>query len=395
MKKFFLLVCFVSSLFAVGTKISHIPAAKTVFIDLDESVCDEACLASYLQNNEIFSFLSKYHGAVEDEEIKNRYIYFQALFRIVSDESMSIKVAILVPQKSIRRYAITTVNSIVAYMLSKNHDFEVSVFNSIDEEESSIKEAIEEIKRQNHQYVIAPVTIKGAQELVKYSQNLLIYIPTLHLNEFNNLNSNIIFGGIDYEEQVSRLLKYSNSKVSLFWDGSLLGENLNEIIKKQVPHIGYEQAIDNSKVNFKRIFKDNNKLNNSSIFLNTPLVRTSLIASQLRFYEREPYSLLSTQINYNPLILTLTQFEDREKLYIANSIGKTSTKLEEINALFGHNIVYDWVNYSASIGVDYIYTRHLLPTENQEFREKIEDNQVIYDISIVKPKRYKFEKELF
>jgi SRSO17 transposase len=395
MKKFFLLVCFVSSLFAVGTKISHIPAAKTVFIDLDESVCDEACLASYLQNNEIFSFLSKYHGAVEDEEIKNRYIYFQALFRIVSDESMSIKVAILVPQKSIRRYAITTVNSIVAYMLSKNHDFEVSVFNSVDEEESSIKEAIEEIKRQNHQYVIAPVTIKGAQELVKYSQNLLIYIPTLHLNEFNNLNSNIIFGGIDYEEQVSRLLKYSNSKVSLFWDGSLLGENLNEIIKKQVPHISYEQAIDNSKVNFKRIFKDNNKLNNSSIFLNTPLVRTSLIASQLRFYEREPYSLLSTQINYNPLILTLTQFEDREKLYIANSIGKTSTKLEEINALFGHNIVYDWVNYSASIGVDYIYTRHLLPTENQEFREKIEDNQVIYDISIVKPKRYKFEKELF
>jgi SRSO17 transposase len=379
----------------VGTKISHIPAAKTVFIDLDESVCDEACLASYLQNNEIFSFLSKYHGTVEDEEIKNRYIYFQALFRIVSDESMSIKVAILVPQKSIRRYAITTVNSIVAYMLSKNHDFEVSVFNSIDEEESSIKEAIEEIKRQNHQYVIAPVTIKGAQELVKYSQNLLIYIPTLHLNEFNNLNSNIIFGGIDYEEQVSRLLKYSNSKVSLFWDGSLLGENLNEIIKKQVPHISYEQAIDNSKVNFKRIFKDNNKLNNSSIFLNTPLVRTSLIASQLRFYEREPYSLLSTQINYNPLILTLTQFEDREKLYIANSIGKTSTKLEEINALFGHNIVYDWVNYSASIGVDYIYTRHLLPTENQEFREKIEDNQVIYDISIVKPKRYKFEKELF
>lgn len=395
MKKFFLLVCFVSSLFAVGTKISHIPAAKTVFIDLDESVCDEACLASYLQNNEIFSFLSKYHGAVEDEEIKNRYIYFQALFRIVSDESMSIKVAILVPQKSIRRYAITTVNSIVAYMLSKNHDFEVSVFNSVDEEESSIKEAIEEIKRQNHQYVIAPVTIKGAQELVKYSQNLLIYIPTLHLNEFNNLNSNIIFGGIDYEEQVSRLLKYSNSKVSLFWDGSLLGENLNEIIKKQVPHISYEQAIDNSKVNFKRIFKDNNKLNNSSIFLNTPLVRTSLIASQLRFYEREPYSLLSTQINYNPLILTLTQFKDREKLYIANSIGKTSTKLEEINALFGHNIVYDWVNYSASIGVDYIYTRHLLPTENQEFREKIEDNQVIYDISIVKPKRYKFEKELF
>jgi SRSO17 transposase len=395
MKKFFLLVCFVSSLFAVGTKISHIPAAKTVFIDLDESVCDEACLASYLQNNEIFSFLSKYHGTVEDEEIKNRYIYFQALFRIVSDESMSIKVAILVPQKSIRRYAITTVNSIVAYMLSKNHDFEVSVFNSIDEEESSIKEAIEEIKRQNHQYVIAPVTIKGAQELVKYSQNLLIYIPTLHLNEFNNLNSNIIFGGIDYEEQVSRLLKYSNSKVSLFWDGSLLGENLNEIIKKQVPHISYEQAIDNSKVNFKRIFKDNNKLNNSSIFLNTPLVRTSLIASQLRFYEREPYSLLSTQINYNPLILTLTQFEDREKLYIANSIGKTSTKLEEINALFGHNIVYDWVNYSASIGVDYIYTIHLLPTENQEFREKIEDNQVIYDISIVKPKRYKFEKELF
>jgi SRSO17 transposase len=129
--------------------------------------------------------------------------------------------------------------------------------------------------------------------------------------------------------------------------------------------------------------------------MNTPLVKTSLIASQLRVYDIEPYALLSTQINYNPMLLTLTQYADRKEFFIANSIGKSTVNMEELNSLFGHDIVYDWVNYSTSVGIDYFYTHYFVPTASRNFNENIVENQVEYDISIVKPKRYKFEKELF
>ena len=128
--------------------------------------------------------------------------------------------------------------------------------------------------------------------------------------------------------------------------------------------------------------------------MNVPLVKTSLIASQLRVYKIKPYVILSTQINYNPMLLTLTQYADRKNLYIANSIGKTSVNMEELNSLFGHDIVYDWVNYSTSIGIDYMYTHYFVPIAEKKFNERIIDNQVEYDISIMQPKRYKFSKIL-
>jgi hypothetical protein len=69
--------------------------------------------------------------------------------------------------------------------------------------------------------------------------------------------------------------------------------------------------------------------------------------------------------------------------------------MQELNSLFGHDIVYDWVNYATSIGIDYFYSFYFVPTTTRSFNENIVDNQVNYDISIVKPKRYKFEKEFF
>jgi hypothetical protein len=69
--------------------------------------------------------------------------------------------------------------------------------------------------------------------------------------------------------------------------------------------------------------------------------------------------------------------------------------MKEINSLFGHDIVYDWVNYSTSVGIDYLYTHYFVPVAEKNFDENIVENQVKYDVSIVKPKRYKFEKVLF
>ncbi len=395
MRVLFFFLFIVSTLFSQSDKASHIPPTKSIFLDLDTTVCDNACLEKLLQDGQVFSFLSKYRANNENELLENQYVLYSTLFRVIKDGAISVRIAVLVPQKSIRRYAISTVNAIIAYMLTKDENFELKVFNSIDEEESSILKSLDAIKRENYQYVIAPVTQSGADVLINNSKNLLVYIPTIHQSNYKESSSNVIFGGIDYQAQIQELMKHTNEKVAVFSDGSQLSFDLNDIIKDKTQNIVYSEVINNSKIDFKRILKTNTRLDDSSVFLNTPLVKTSLLASQFRVYERKPYSLLSTQINYNPLLLTLTQYEDRENFYLANSIGETSVKLEETNTLFGHNITYDWVNYSTSIGIDYLYSHYLVPSSAREFKEEIQENQVNYNISIIKPARYKFEKVLF
>lgn len=383
-----------STLLGQSSKLSHIPPTKNIFIDLDILTCKDDCLEELLTNGEIFTFISKYKQT-DDANLQARFYMYKSLFRLSFDEELSIRVALLVPQKSIRRYAITTVNSVIAYMLSKEHNFELKVFNSIDEERDSLLNALHLIKEENFQYVIAPLTQNGADVVIENAKNLLVYIPTIHQSNYQNTSSNVIFGGIDYRSQITELLKLSNQKIAIFSDGSQMGDELGQLIEAQDPHVIYSEIVNNSKTDFKKMLKTNTRLDNSSIFLNTPLVKTSLLASQFRFYERQPYSILSTQINYNPLLLTLTQYEDRENFYIANSIGSGATKIEETNTLFGHNIVYDWVNYSTSVGIDYIYSFYLSPSSPREFHEEIIDNQVHYNISIIKPTRYKFEKVSF
>lgn len=386
----------VTMMFAKSDKLSHIPPTKSIFINLDSSICNLECMQNLLDNEQIFSFISYYNGSMEElDSMRSEFAYYQRIFRIFEDEKFSIRVAMLVPQKSIRRYASTTVNSVLAYLVSKQNSFEVKVFNSKDEKETSILRELENIKKENFRYVIAPVTQKGAKIIVENSEGLVIYIPTVYKDSKENNNSNIIFGGINYDKQIDELLKYANDKVAYFSDGSELSKSLNSLLKYKNPKTIYNKSIDSSRISFKRMFKNNKRLQKSSIFMNTPLVKTSLIASQLRVYDIEPYALLSTQINYNPMLLTLTQYQDRKDFYIANSIGDSTVNMVELNALFGHDIVYDWVNYSTSVGIDYFYTQYFVPTANKNFNENIVENQVEYDVSIMRPKRYKFEKELF
>jgi len=388
---FFIITSF---MFARSDKLSHISPTKSLFLNIDAYECNIECMKQLLADEKVFSFISHYNDSVDEfYTMRSEFSYYQRLFRIYEDEEFSIRVAMLVPGKSIRRYASTTVNSVLAYLVSKQNNFEVKVFNSGDEKEESILRELDNIKKENFRYVIAPVTSIGVKIISDNEEELIVYIPTFHLK--NNENTNIFFGGIDYDKQIDELLKYSNDKVAYFSDGSNLGKSLNNSLLEKNSKTIYNKNINSSNMSFKRMFKDNKKLQESSIFLNTPLVKTSLIASQLRVYEIEPYALLSTQINYNPMFLTLTQYDDRKDFFIANSIGKTTVEMKEINSLFGHDIVYDWVNYSTSIGIDYFYTQYFVPTASRNFSEKILDGQVQYDISIVRPKRYKFEKELF
>ncbi|MDD2382716.1 MAG: hypothetical protein PHN18_00850 [Sulfurospirillaceae bacterium] len=305
---------------------------------------------------------------------------------------LMIKIAVLVPQKTIRKYAITSVNSVMSFLLYKNYSFDLNVFNCNDETPSAILSTLADIRTGGYNYVIAPMTVEGAQVVADNVKDLIVFIPTVTRQSVKNADLNIVFGGINYEEQLALLANYSNERVGTFEDGSSLSYQLNDYIKKTAPRVFYEKQIANSKVNFKQLFKGNTSLNNASFYLNTPLVTTSLIASQLRANGINPYALLSTQINYNPLLLSLTQYEDRDNLFIANSIKPAPAELEEINALFGHDIVYDWVNYATSIGADYLCNTFYEGQNGRVFSERVENNQVFFNTSIYKPERNGFAK---
>ncbi len=308
----------------------------------------------------------------------------------LSHNGQMIKIAVLIPQKTIKKYAITSVNSVMSYLLYRNYSFDMNVFNSNDEKEESIIKALSDIKAGGYHFIIAPVTPQGASILASKVTDTVIFIPTIHRSSVPTAGANIVFGGIDYEQQMALLAPYANERVGTFEDGSALSLQLGALAKKNSARVFYEKRIEGSKVNFKQLFKGNTALNNTSFYLNTPLVSSSLIASQLRANDITPHALLSTQINYNPLLLTLTQYEDRNEMFIANSIQKTPAKLEEINALFGHDIVYDWVNYSTSVGAD-LFATHFFENKTQRvFKETITNNQVIYNTVVVKPAQHSF-----
>ncbi|MBL0702410.1 MAG: hypothetical protein JJV95_00315 [Sulfurospirillum sp.] len=381
---------------AKSDKLSHIPPTKSIFLNINADTCNAKCMKEKLKNGKVFSFISHYNNSIDElDSMRSEFAYYERIFRISKDEELSIRVALLIPQKSIRRYASTTVNSVLAYLVSKQNSFEVKIFNTNDEKEESILRELKNIKNENFTYVIAPLTSKGATTIINNSSGLLVYMPTVHKKAFQASGSNILFGGIDYDEQIDVLLKHANDRIAYFSDGSTLSKSINNSLLEKNLEIIYSKSLSSSRVNFKDMLSENTVLNDSSIFLNTPLIKTSLISSQFRVYDIEPYVLLSTQINYNPMLLTLTQYDDRKKFYIANSIGKSTVELRELNSLFEHDIVYDWVNYSTSIGIDYFYSNYFVPSTNRSFSEDIVKNQVQYDISIMQPEENKFIKTLF
>jgi len=217
------------------------------------------------------------------------------------------------------------------------------------------------------------------QYLQKYGENLRIFVPTINKNSVDIGASNIIFGGIDYKAQVSKLNSFTNDKIAVFYDKSPVSKKVTSYIE----NTQYQREIDTDAANFKNIFKENQALNYASLFLNTPVVASSLILSQITYHKKPIHRILSTQINYNPMLINLTQPRDSEKLLIANSITTVeNSMLSDYNKLLLNDIDFDWINYTTTVGTDYLYS--LITEENRYFKEKIENNQVIYNLNIVK-----------
>jgi hypothetical protein len=220
--------------------------------------------------------------------------------------------------------------------------------------------------------------------------DIQIYLPLIYKSDIDNLleinRLNLIFGAISYKAQFAKLIEYANERPLVeFYGNSGIGITLHQYLKDA--NITYTKKIDDNNGRYQSFLENNTKLDNSAVLLNTPIVKSSILLSAINAQELMISTIMSTQLNYTPLLFSLTQVEDREKLIVANSIGMIPESLEEYNNLIGNNLNYSWVNYSTIVGVEYLVNGNI-----ELFTDlTIKENQVVYPVNLYKVGRHSFE----
>ena len=297
----------------------------------------------------------------------------------------NIKLAFVYPSSLVSKYAKNSINTVAGYFSFLKANYDLVVIDTVNETPDSINKAFDEIKSKNITKVIALFTPNSTATLGKlYLDDIYVYLPLIEKKELLEENNNLIFGSISYEEQLKKLSYYSNGANVLFHQSSYLGNKLKNSYELVVDNTIARKEIKKDETNFRSLVVDS-RLRNSSVFLNVDIVKSSLILSQLRANDIYPYMIFSTQINFDPVLMTLTQDKDREKLLLANSIEEVNAKLKDEVLSFGGNIIYEWVDYSTLVGANYLINGNnsLIPT-------KIVDNQAVFNTRLFKSTDYGF-----
>jgi SRSO17 transposase len=383
-------------LLAQSNRVSNIPLPQVYVQNLDIYPCDEACLTQLLEHEQIFSFIAHSDIDLKDSNLSDSKLLYVTLFNLGSTKfGGEFKIAMLLPHKKIGRYAYSTTNSVFSYMLAKNANFEISSFKIESESKEDVQKALAQMTQQGFHFVIAPMTRQGVETLIEINPDLHVYFPTINSKDINTTAKNFYFGGIDYEAQNQALFEHATSPLVIFHNRSTLSKKLRDsdkAIYEQLPLEKkrlYDYEIKRRTSNLAHILKRNKHFKNGTAVLNMPLIKSSMVMSQLTLHDSNITTILSTQINYDPLIFSTTQYRDRKSMLIANSISGNSPILAETNRLLGNDITYDWINHSTSVGVDFFY--YLMTGEPREYPLPILNNQVQYPVEIVKPNHSKFE----
>jgi len=421
-----LFLAFIPFLNAQSFLVSSIPLPKTYVMNNFVEDCDTQCLQQLVEDELYFSFLAYAKDKVNDQELNDILLIKTALFNIETMHMYTeLKVAMLLPYKIIGRYAYSTTNAAFAYYLTKNRAFELKTYHAESEDKEELRTILKQIEADGFHHVIAPLTLNGANNLVSLDLPIYTFFPTIHKDDLNTSHDYIYCGGINYKKQLENLMPYAATPLTVFYDKNSLGTKLTQQTKEEYIYafdqnitkdrVIYEDeegielsvdemhdlnisyapqpkfysfAIDKHTSNLKHQLDKNKKIQFSSFLLNTPVVKSAMIMSQLTLYDVNTTNILSTQINYNPELLLLTQAKDRKKMFIANSINYQNNIMIESNSLLHNNIVYDWINYATTIGADFFF--HMITSAHREYPQKIINNQVEYPISIVQPTYSRF-----
>ncbi|RDU59481.1 hypothetical protein [Helicobacter sp. MIT 14-3879] len=376
--------------FAKEQIISPIPLPSQEIADLDIKKCSKSCLNKLFEEGQYFSFLSLYRDN-NDKALREKFqvasgILDSAILHPVSIAQSGIRIALLIPQKNIGRYSVSSADSILAYLIAKGGDFEFNVFDSQNEESTNLSQTYHVIQKQNFDYVIAILTSKGLENLLQNTEiTLPIFIPTLNQTQISpSLNTqNLFFGGIDYHKQIDMMLTLAHSKkakIISYNDNGVIGKMLGNIIEKKSQDTLVSEIVDSKKATKfnESINKIRKNLKESMIILNTSVIKSGLIIPQIGNTKTMPMAFLSSQINYNPSLLKLVPKEDSTKIFVVNAISPVNIKLLAFSDLLSSDLQYDWVNYATALAVD-IMLANSTKGGIRFFGEKLQGNQVLYN----------------
>ena len=299
----------------------------------------------------------------------------------------TINIAFTYPSKVIGKYAKSSMNTMLGYFDYKKVNYNIKVFDSLTETPENITETFERIKDSGITKVIALYSPKALEALHNLDvDDLEVYLPLTNKNELLvDYNESFIYGGISYDDQITKLLEYSNINNVMFYQESFLGRKLKGKYETLVPDVSIIRAVQNKRNNFKVLVEDE-RLNDTTLFLNTNLVKSSILLSQFTVYEIEPRVILSTQLNYNPKLISLTQEKDRLNFVISNSIDNVDNQLVDTLKTYGSDVEYNWVDYSTLVGINYLFDAN----ESLVIKTLIEDNQVKYMPKLFKSTAFGF-----
>lgn len=289
-------------------------------------------------------------------------------------------IAIVFASNTIGKYSIEATNVAMTYLVNKNLKFTLNVFDIEAETKENIAKALDTLSEKGIKKVIFLLTNNGMWGLNSYPEigKFDIYLPLVNKLTVANPKPNYIFGGMDYTKQFKFLSSKASSNIVEIYDESGISKSLHdELVKLNIPNIKYIQLVGKNP-NYNPLFLKSNKIKDSTVILNTSIIRSAIVLSLLRGNNVEPKETFATQLNYSPLIFNLTQGEDRDNLFVTNSIDLLPRDLEELISFFGDDVVFSWVNYSTILGLEYFMTNNKKLFGNIEIKE----NQINYPVKL-------------
>ncbi len=378
-----------SVLFAKSYLMSPIALPTNHIVDLDTERYSRTELAQLLQEGKVFTFLAK-SKHLEEGDLLTARRELMAKFHIedfsTTTSGGGFRVAMIVPSALIGPYAQSTSDSVLTYLGRRADTFTLKVFDIPDQNASTIQNAL--ALTEGFDMLIAPLTEKGARNLCEASPAIPTYIPTLRSEQIDCGASDVTFGGIDYREQIKTLNRLNSQKrpVITVGDGSSLSMRLNTLVTETNE---IRDSITLPKRSYYRnLIRRHDDLNQSILYLNTPVLKSSLFLSQMTLEEMEPDLILSTQLNYTPQLLTLTQFRDREHMVVADSIAEMEETMEETQTMMGEDVRFNWVNYATIVGLDRRFAQQN-GTKRATF-EEIQGLDVRYEVRLYDAGLYRF-----
>ena len=297
------------------------------------------------------------------DKVKEEEIVFEDNFITLKPH---LSVCAVINKKKFFKFMPSILNSLNSYLLYKNVDYDLSLYD--------ISENLKEITKNCSDVIVYTLDKNYINSLKEYNDTNF-YIPIFNKEESDTSASNLFFGGIDYKKQIKRLAQYIDDYTAV-----AINENTN--LSKKL--FKYENELNLTLIPYEYPNINYYKLKNRYIFFNTRTAKTAQVLSKITYKDIKTKLQLAPQINYDPLLIGITQPNDVRKLIIANSIINPPLLIEDYNLLIGSDIKYNWLNYASNILLNKIYN---LQTGGEDFymndfKTYIFDNQILYKIKL-------------